>query len=341
MDTWFRLHIDTKPVKGTLLSLVSGVYNIYRWHTKSNPLAKGKTKVHRPPLRASPRLAALRSRGNMQPQLQAPDVPAENILMPILPPKKRLTYRMAREGSSREGTKLPCRRSQRIAALNHAKSQTSEEQEVIALSSDSEHEKDGNLEADAEGALPAAEGGLKRFFLRTTSTTHYGQCWMLSRRMKLKKFLVNGTSTASLTTGEREEKEGIEEKFSRVDKKGRASRNTKEKRNAYHVTSWALGTRVKNIWVYATILIGEMKGKSKKAGIGWEPRAFLTRYTRVNERKHDRVRLKRAKFGAEVAKESTRNEKIAKKSLKAKSRVYAYAPKEPVRTHYHALGVTS
>nr|MED6126651.1 hypothetical protein [Stylosanthes scabra] len=60
-----------------------------------------------------------------------------------------------------------------------------------------------------------------------------------------------------------------------------------------------------------------MKGKSRKAGIGWEPRAFLTRYTRVNERKHDR-----AKFGAEVAKESARNEKIAKKSLKAKSRAY-------------------
>ncbi|MED6152325.1 hypothetical protein PIB30_090836 [Stylosanthes scabra] len=80
-----------------------------------------------------------------------------------------------------------------------------------------------------------------------------------------------------------------------------------------------------------------MKGKSRKGGIGWEPRAFLTRFTRVNERKHDR----RAKFGAEVAKESARNEKIAKKSLKAKSRAYAYAPKEPMRMHCHALGVTS
>ncbi|MED6125417.1 hypothetical protein PIB30_068344 [Stylosanthes scabra] len=48
-----------------------------------------------------------------------------------------------------------------------------------------------------------------------------------------------------------------------------------------------------------------------------------------------------AKFGAEVAKESARNEKIAKKSLKAKSRAYAYAPKEPMRTHCHDLGVTS
>ncbi|MED6151726.1 hypothetical protein PIB30_085146 [Stylosanthes scabra] len=102
--------------------------------------------------------------------------------------------------------------------------------------------------------------------------------------------------------------------------------------------------------VYATTLIDDMKGKSRKAGIGWEPRAFLTRYTRVNERKHDRVRFiliialvqfasisdlighedmpkfkcgERAKFGAEVAKESARNEKITKKSLKAKSRAYA------------------
>ncbi|MED6208230.1 hypothetical protein PIB30_043145 [Stylosanthes scabra] len=48
-----------------------------------------------------------------------------------------------------------------------------------------------------------------------------------------------------------------------------------------------------------------------------------------------------AKFGAELAKESARNEKIAKKILKAKSRAYAYAPQEPMRTHSHDLGVTS
>ncbi|MED6109601.1 hypothetical protein PIB30_035195 [Stylosanthes scabra] len=105
------------------------------------------------------KLADLRSRGKVQPQLQAPDVPAENILMPILPPKKPLTYRMAGEGSSRKGTKLPCRQSQRIAALHHAKSQASEEHEVIALRIDSEYEKDGNLEADAEGEFLVAEGG--------------------------------------------------------------------------------------------------------------------------------------------------------------------------------------
>ncbi|MED6187157.1 hypothetical protein PIB30_073814 [Stylosanthes scabra] len=126
--------------------------------TKSNPLAKGKTKAHRPPLQASPRLAALRSQGKVQPQLQVPDVPAENIPMPILPPMKRLTYRMAGEGSSRKGTKLPCRGSQGIATLHRAKSQASEEHEFIALSSDSEHQKDGNLEADAERSIASCRG---------------------------------------------------------------------------------------------------------------------------------------------------------------------------------------
>ncbi|MED6114350.1 hypothetical protein PIB30_079472 [Stylosanthes scabra] len=48
-----------------------------------------------------------------------------------------------------------------------------------------------------------------------------------------------------------------------------------------------------------------------------------------------------AKFGAEVAKKGVRNEKIAKKSLEDKSRAYAYAPKEPMHTHRHDLGVTS
>ncbi|MED6225185.1 hypothetical protein PIB30_091258 [Stylosanthes scabra] len=73
--------------------------------------------------------------------------------------KKRLTYQMAREGTSRVGTKPPIRRSQRITALHRAKNQVSEEHEVIELSSDSEHEKDKNLEAGAEEALPAIEDG--------------------------------------------------------------------------------------------------------------------------------------------------------------------------------------
>ncbi|MED6151124.1 hypothetical protein PIB30_079324 [Stylosanthes scabra] len=53
------------------------------------------------------------------------------------------------------------------------------------------------------------------------------------------------------------------------------------------------------------------------------------------------IHMIKAKFGAEVAKESARNKKIAKKSLKAKSRAYVYAPKGPIRTYCHALGITS
>ncbi|MED6137941.1 hypothetical protein PIB30_069705 [Stylosanthes scabra] len=56
---------------------------------------------------------------------------------------------------------------------------------------------------------------------------------------------------------------------------------------------------------------------------------------------HKAWTVNRAKFGAKVAKESATNEKIAKKSLKAKSKAYAYAPKEPMRTHCHALGIMS
>ncbi|MED6110556.1 hypothetical protein PIB30_044190 [Stylosanthes scabra] len=157
-----------EPMKNTFLGITSIFYGFSIITLKGNyangthkvqPSGQAKDKSTQTALQASPRLAALRSQGKVRPQLQAPDVLAENIPMPILPPKKRLNYRMAGEGSSRKSTKLPCKRSQRIAALHRAKSQASEEHEVIALSSDSEHEKDGNLEADAEGALPAAEGG--------------------------------------------------------------------------------------------------------------------------------------------------------------------------------------
>ncbi|MED6113117.1 hypothetical protein PIB30_067915 [Stylosanthes scabra] len=49
-------------------------------------------------------------------------------------------------------------------------------------------------------------------------------------------------------------------------------------------TKWGCGNGVKNIriCVYTAALIDEMKDKSRKAGIGWEPRVFLTRYTDVS-----------------------------------------------------------
>ncbi|MED6164143.1 hypothetical protein PIB30_086856 [Stylosanthes scabra] len=129
--------------------------------TRSSPLAKGETKVYRPPTRASLRLASLRSRGTVQPQFQAPAALVESIATPILPPKKCPTYRMAGEDTSRVGTKPPCRRYQWIAALHRAKNQASKEHEDVAIGSDSEHEKNKNLEAGAEEALLAAEDGAK------------------------------------------------------------------------------------------------------------------------------------------------------------------------------------
>ncbi|MED6139439.1 hypothetical protein PIB30_083870 [Stylosanthes scabra] len=80
--------------------------------------------------------------------------------------------------------------------------------------------------------------------------------------------------------------------------------------------------------------------------------SLLARNTRVNRAIHDRGRFLlldsmtcdlscSAKIGAEVAKESARNEKITKKSLEDKSSAYAYAPKTDVRTHCHDLGGTS
>ncbi|MED6128848.1 hypothetical protein PIB30_102038 [Stylosanthes scabra] len=81
--------------------------------------------------------------------------------------------------------------------------------------------------------------------------------------------------------------------------------------------------------------------------------SLLARNTRVNNRAiHDRKWFLlldsmtcdpscKSKIGAEVAKESVRNEKITKKSLEAKSSAYAYALKTDVRTHCYDLGVTS
>ncbi|MED6196593.1 hypothetical protein PIB30_048860 [Stylosanthes scabra] len=74
--------------------------------------------------------------------------PVSNIATSTLPLKKMPNLSNGGEGTSRVGTKAPCRRSQRIAALHRAKNQA-----------DSEHEKDKNLEAGAEEALLAAEDG--------------------------------------------------------------------------------------------------------------------------------------------------------------------------------------
>ncbi|MED6221844.1 hypothetical protein PIB30_058565 [Stylosanthes scabra] len=76
---------------------------------------------------------------------------------------------------AKPGTKAPCRRSQWIAALHRVKNQAIEEHEVIALSSDSEHEKDKNLEAGTEEALLAAEDGAEE----TLPKNVYAALWAM------------------------------------------------------------------------------------------------------------------------------------------------------------------
>ncbi|MED6194730.1 hypothetical protein PIB30_031263 [Stylosanthes scabra] len=125
--------------------------------TRSDSLAKGKTKVCRPPTRASPRLAALRSNTAMEIPIPTPDVPAKEAVMSTLPPKKRQSFRMAGESSSRRDTKTTCRRSRRLTALYSVTKPVSEEKVVIEISDDSVQKEDTNLEQDE--ALPVAESG--------------------------------------------------------------------------------------------------------------------------------------------------------------------------------------
>ncbi|MED6188506.1 hypothetical protein PIB30_086624 [Stylosanthes scabra] len=98
--------------------------------TRSTPLAKGKAKLYRPPTRASPRLAALRSQGTVQPQPEAPVTPTVSIPKPSLPPKKRPIPREVREGTSKAATTHIRRHSQRLAALSRVSRQAPKDQEL-------------------------------------------------------------------------------------------------------------------------------------------------------------------------------------------------------------------
>ncbi|MED6222437.1 hypothetical protein PIB30_064425 [Stylosanthes scabra] len=95
--------------------------------TRSTSMAKGKAKLCQPPMRASPRLAALQS--NIVVQIPTPtlDVPAKETVTSTLPPKKRQSFRMTGESSSRKDTKTTCRRSRRLAALHSVTKPVSEE----------------------------------------------------------------------------------------------------------------------------------------------------------------------------------------------------------------------
>ncbi|MED6143989.1 hypothetical protein PIB30_011234 [Stylosanthes scabra] len=125
--------------------------------TRSTSMAKGKAKLCQPPTRASPRLATLRSNIAVQIPTPTPDVPAKETVTSTLPPKKRQSFRMAGESSSRRDTKTTCRRSRRLAALYSVTKPVSEEKVVIEISDDSVQEEDANLEQDE--AVPVMEGG--------------------------------------------------------------------------------------------------------------------------------------------------------------------------------------
>ncbi|MED6110385.1 hypothetical protein PIB30_042324 [Stylosanthes scabra] len=93
--------------------------------TRSTSMAKGKAKLCQPPMRASSRLAALRSNIAVQIPTPTPNVPA----------KETVT----------------------LAALYSVTKPVSEEKVVIGISDDSVQEEDTNLEQDE--VVPVAEGG--------------------------------------------------------------------------------------------------------------------------------------------------------------------------------------
>ncbi|MED6152610.1 hypothetical protein PIB30_093654 [Stylosanthes scabra] len=108
--------------------------------------AKGKAKAYGPPTRASPRLAALRSQAAINSQPEAPVTPAVLALAiakwtaRMSPPKKRPIQNAAGEGTSKATAQSFHRRSHRIAAIGRSFTQAPKEQEVIAISNDSEKE---------------------------------------------------------------------------------------------------------------------------------------------------------------------------------------------------------
>ncbi|MED6194550.1 hypothetical protein PIB30_029577 [Stylosanthes scabra] len=97
--------------------------------TRSASLAKGRAKLCQPPMRASPRLAALRSNTAVQIPTPTPDVPVKEVV----------------------------RRSCRLAALYSVTKPVSEEKVVIKISDDSVQKEDTNLEQNE--AEPVAEVG--------------------------------------------------------------------------------------------------------------------------------------------------------------------------------------
>ncbi|MED6221935.1 hypothetical protein PIB30_059518 [Stylosanthes scabra] len=125
--------------------------------TRSASMAKGKAKLCQPPTRVSPRLTALRSNIAAQIPTPTPGVPVKEAITSTLPPKKRQSFRMAGESSSRRDTRTPCRWSRRLVALYSVTKPVFEEKVVIEISDDSVQKEDTVLEQNE--AVPVAEVG--------------------------------------------------------------------------------------------------------------------------------------------------------------------------------------
>ncbi|MED6225112.1 hypothetical protein PIB30_090598, partial [Stylosanthes scabra] len=134
--------------------------------TRSASLAKGKTKLYQPPMRVSPWLAALQCKDPVQPQTQTPDIPAEEIVKSILPPKKCLNYKMA--------GKAPPGRTPRPRV--------------------------GDLAGSLHCTVSEKRWSSKSVMTRCNKRI---QTWskMPNQKIKLKRSLVNGTLTSYFKTG--------------------------------------------------------------------------------------------------------------------------------------------
>ncbi|MED6210932.1 hypothetical protein PIB30_068805 [Stylosanthes scabra] len=162
--------------------------------TRSTSMAKGKAKLCQPLMRASPRLAALRSNTAVQIPTPTPDVPVKEAVTSPLPPKKRQNFRMAGESSSRRDTRTPCRRSRRLAALYSVTKPVSEEKVVIEISDDSVQKEDTDLEQN-EAVLVTKVGGE----VDLPKNDVYDALWAMldaESDKKLKRCPGNGISTA-------------------------------------------------------------------------------------------------------------------------------------------------
>ncbi|MED6183737.1 hypothetical protein PIB30_040457 [Stylosanthes scabra] len=121
---------------------MSGMNTHCRWCTQGLPPWPKGSLSYVTSKRASPRLAALWSNIAVQIPTPTPDVPAKETVTSNLRPKKRQSFRMAGESSSRRDTKTACRQSRRLAALYSVTNPVSEEKVVIEISDDSVQEED-------------------------------------------------------------------------------------------------------------------------------------------------------------------------------------------------------